>query len=140
MLQRRQTIWLLLAAVSAILTFKYSFFSGNKVIGTDKPFTYLTATSNMVILILSVVLVSAIVIDIFLYKNRKLQLRIALAAAAVSVLNIFLYYRETKKFAAGEGNYDLTSILVFAIPVFLIFAISAIYKDEKLVKSLDRLR
>jgi DMSO/TMAO reductase YedYZ heme-binding membrane subunit len=140
MLQRRQTLWLLLAAVSAVLTFKYSFFSGNKGVAPDKPFQYLTATSNMVILILSVALVSAIVIDIFLYKNRKLQLRIALAAAALSVLNIFLYYRETKKFAVGEGNYDLTSILVFAIPVFLIFAISGIYKDQKLVKSLDRLR
>jgi len=140
MLQRRQTLWLLLAAVSAILTFKYSFFSGNKLIKAEKPFTYLTATSSIVILILTVALVSAIVIDVFLYKNRKLQLRIALAAAAVSVLNIFLYYSETKNFVAGEGNYDLTSILVFAIPVFLIFALSGIYKDEKLVKSLDRLR
>ena len=140
MLQRRQTLWLLLAAISGVLTFKYSFFSGNKGVAPEKPFQYLTATTNIIILILTVALVSAIVIDIFLYKNRKLQLRIALAATAVSILNIFLYYKETKTFAPGEGNYDLTSILAFVIPVFLIFAMSGIYKDEKLVKGLDRLR
>jgi len=130
MLQRLQTLWLLLAA---------TFFSGNKqATGQSKTFEYLTATTSALILVLSVVVVSAILIDIFLYKNRKLQLRIAIAAILISTLNIFLYYRETKKFV--EGNYDLSSIFVFAIPVLLIFAASGIYKDQRLVKSLDRLR
>ncbi|HMH31987.1 MAG TPA: DUF4293 family protein [Puia sp.] len=139
MLQRLQTLWLLLAATANFLTFKYSFFSGNKqATGQSKTFEYLTATTSALILVLSVVVVSAILIDIFLYKNRKLQLRIAIAAILISTLNIFLYYRETKKFV--EGNYDLSSIFVFAIPVLLIFAASGIYKDQRLVKSLDRLR
>ena len=139
MLQRMQTLWLLFAATANFLTFKYSFFSGNKQVdGQAKTFEYLTATTSTLILVLSVAVVSAILIDIFLYKNRKLQFRIALAAILISTLNIFLYYRETKKFV--EGNYDLSSIFAFAIPVFLIFAASGIYKDQKLVKSLDRLR
>lgn len=139
MLQRMQSIWLLLAAACGILSFKLSFFSGNKIDAKQaRIFEYLTATSNVLILILTVALVSVIVIDIFLYKNRKLQLRLVLAGILISLLNLFLYYRQTRKFA--EGNYDLTAILVLAIPVFLILAARGINKDEKLVKSLDRLR
>jgi hypothetical protein len=61
-----------------------------------------------------------------------------LAGILISLLNLLLYYRQTQKFA--EGNYDLTALLVLAIPVFLILAARGINKDEKLVKSLDRLR
>jgi drug/metabolite transporter (DMT)-like permease len=139
MLQRMQTIWLLLAAACGLLTFKYSFYSGNKPgdNGTTN-FEHLTATTSIIILVLSVAIISSVVIDIFLYKNRKLQLRILLAAIIASLLNIFLYFRQTQHFV--QGTYSLTSIFVFAIPVFLILAARGIYKDQKLVKSLDRLR
>ncbi|HRI20814.1 MAG TPA: DUF4293 family protein, partial [Panacibacter sp.] len=39
-----------------------------------------------------------------------------------------------------EGRIDLTSVFAFAVPVFLLLAARGIYKDEKLVKSADRLR
>ncbi len=103
-----------------------------------KTFDYLTATSNILILIITIALVSGILIDIFLYKNRKLQLRITVLAIIVSLLNIFLYYRQTQNFV--EGNYDLTAILSLVVPVLLILAARGIYKDQQLVKSLDRLR
>ncbi|MBS1600963.1 MAG: DUF4293 domain-containing protein [Bacteroidetes bacterium] len=141
MLQRMQSIWMLLAAICGILTMKYSFFSGNKLGDNQaKLFEFLTATSSILILILTIALVSGILIDIFLYKNRKLQLRIAILAIVVSVVNIFLYYKQTQKFVPGESNYDLTAILSLAIPIFLILAARGIYRDQKLVKSLDRLR
>ncbi|HTS43517.1 MAG TPA: DUF4293 domain-containing protein [Puia sp.] len=139
MLQRIQTIWLLLAAACGFLTFKYSFYSGNKP-GDNQTanFEHLTATTSIIILVLTVAIVSAVVIDIFLYKNRKLQLRILLAAIIASLLNIFLYFKQTQNFV--QGNYSLTSIFVFAIPVFLFLSARGIYRDQKLVKSLDRLR
>ncbi len=136
MLQRLQTVWLFLAAACAFLTFKFSFFSGH-LQGSTK-FDSLNATSSVPILIVTVALTSSILIDIFLYKNRKLQLRIVLAAIFVSLLNIFLYYKQTQNFT--EGAYDLTAIFAFAIPVLLFLASRGIYKDEKLVKSLNRLR
>jgi hypothetical protein len=141
MLQRMQSLWLLIAGACGILTLKYSFFSGNKLSADQtKTFQFLTATTSILILILTVALVSALVIDIFLYKNRKLQLRIVFASLLVSILNVYLYFKETKKFVDGEGNYDVTCVLTLAIPIFLIMAATRIYKDEKLVKSLDRLR
>jgi hypothetical protein len=136
-----QSLWLLLAGACGLLTIKYSFFSGNKLSGDQaKTFQFLTATTSILILVLTVAMISALLIDIFLYKNRKLQLRIALASLLVSILNVYLYFRETKKFVDGEGNYDLTCVLTLAIPVLIIMATIGIYKDEKLVKSLDRLR
>ena len=139
MIQRRQTLWLLLAAACSFLTIKFSFYSGNKVGDNQtKTFEYLTASSSSILLILTVACVSAIVIDIFLYKNRKLQLRIVLASLLVSIINIFLFIKQTKDFV--EGNYDLGSILPFIVPILLILAGMGINKDQKLVKSLDRLR
>ena len=141
MLQRMQSIWLLLAAVCGILTMRYSFFSGNKLGDNQaKLFESLTATTSILILVLTIGLVSGILIDIFLYKNRKLQLRIAILGIVVSVLNIFLYYKQTQNFLPNEGTYDLTAVLTLAIPILLILAARGIYKDQKLVKSLDRLR
>ncbi len=139
MLQRIQTIWLLLAFICGFLTLKFSFFSGNKLDANNvSTFTKLIASSSIIILILTVAVFIAAVISIFLFKNRKLQLRIILVTFLVSLLNIFLYYRETQKFVNGE--YSFTAILTIAIPIFLLLAARGINKDEKLVKSMDRLR
>jgi len=139
MIQRIQTVWLILAAAAAFLTLKLSFFSGN-IVGADKvkTFTPLTATSNLVILIFTIATGIAALIAIFLYKNRKLQMRISLAAMLVSLLTLLLYYYQTRHFA--EGQYDLTALVALAVPVFFILAVKGIYNDQKLVKSLDRLR
>ena len=139
MLQRMQSIWLLLAAICAFLTIRLSFYSGNmETAGQPTSFEYLNAGFNIWILILTIALVCIAAIDIFLYKNRKLQGRLALLGIVLSLLNIYLYYKQTHRFAAG--NYDLTAILALAIPVLFFFAARGIYRDQKLVKSLDRLR
>ena len=139
MLQRIQSIWLLLAAICAFLTIRLSFYSGNiETPGQPASFQFLNAGFNIWILILTVALVCIAAIDIFLYKNRKLQGRLALLGILLSLLNIFLYYKQTLKFTVG--NYDLTAVLAILIPVLFFLAFRGIYRDQKLVKSLDRLR
>jgi hypothetical protein len=139
MLQRIQSIWLLLAAICAFLTIRLSFYSGNiETPGQPASFQFLNAGFNIWILILTVALVCIAAIDIFLYKNRKLQGRLALLGILLSLLNIFLYYKQTRKFTVG--NYDLTAVLAILIPVLFFLAFRGIYRDQKLVKSLDRLR
>jgi len=142
MIQRIQSIWLLLAAAAAFLTLKFSFYAGNKLVAATntKVHEELTARSNIMITILSAGVGLAALICIFLYKNRKQQFRIALIALLASVVNIVLFFLEARKFVAGEGNYTLTAAFAFAVPVFIILALRGIKKDEKLVKSLDRLR
>jgi hypothetical protein len=141
MLQRMQSVWLLLAGICAFLTIRFSFYSGNIAIpGQAVTFQYLNATFNIWILIVTIALVCIAVIDIFLYKNRKLQGRLAFLGILLSLLTIFLYLKEIHRFVENQGSHTITSVFVFVIPVFFFLAMRGIYKDQKLVKSLDRLR
>lgn len=140
MIQRIQTLWLLAASVCSFLTLKFSFFSGNKLVNNVQQFVPLNALSNIALTVLTVAVAIAALILIFLYKDRKRQQWLTLATAVVSVVNIALYFSEVKKYLPGQGNYDLTAILAFVIPVFLLLAVRGIYKDEKLVRSVNRLR
>jgi membrane-associated HD superfamily phosphohydrolase len=139
MIQRIQTVWLFLAALFAALTYKFPFYTGN-VINKENVHIYekLLASSNFLVLIFTAGLVAGTVAIIFMYKNRKQQMGLTAAAAGLSIINIILYFTELKKFISG--NMALTSVFALAIPVFLVLAINGIRKDEKLVKSLDRLR
>jgi hypothetical protein len=49
-----------------------------------------------------------------------------------------LYYLQTKTFV--NGAYSISAILTLIIPISLIAAIIGIRSDEKLIKSVDRLR
>jgi peptidoglycan/LPS O-acetylase OafA/YrhL len=138
MIQRIQSIWLLLAAVCAFLTLKFSFYSGNKIVNNQKQFVHLTANENMLLTILSVAVGIAALILIFLYKDRKMQLRLTIVTMLISILNIVLYFSAIKNYV--EGFYDITAVVAFLIPIFLLLAARGIYKDMKLVKSVDRLR
>lgn len=139
MIQRIQSIWLLAAAGMAALTFRFPFYTGNQTTGeTAAELKYLLATSHFLLLILTSLLVMGCFILIFLFKNRKLQFRLSLVAIAVSVINLVIYFSEIKKFSAGV--FSLSAVFSFLIPVFLILAARGIWKDEQLVKSLDRLR
>jgi hypothetical protein len=138
MIQRVQTIWLLFASACAFITFKLSFYSGNKIVDGQKQFVHLTANENMLLTILSVAVGIAALILIFFYKDRKMQMRLILLDLVISLLNIYMYFNAIKNFV--EGRIDWSSIFVFVIPIFLFLAVRGIYRDQKLVKSLDRLR
>jgi len=138
MLQRKQTLWMLLAAACAVLTLKFSFSTGPSA-ADGKIIEYVTATSNIFLMIMTVALVVATLVNVFNYKNRVLQLRITVMLIVISLLDIYLFYWQTnKKFI--NSTYSLGSILALVIPVALIFAARGIFKDQKLVKSVDRLR
>jgi hypothetical protein len=99
----------------------------------------LNSTTSVPIIITAVGVGIGTVVTIFLYKDRKMQMKIAFAAFAASILLIFLYFSYVNS-KYSEGTYDLTAPILIIIPIFILLAIRAIYKDEKLVKSVDRLR
>jgi glucose uptake protein GlcU len=140
MLQRIQSIWLLLAATLSALSFKFSFFSGNKL-NTEtnaKEWIEFNATQSTVTLLLAVAIAVASAVCVFMYKDRKRQLLIVIGLIALSILNIVLYFNASKSFT--ESNTDLTALISLGIPILLILAAIGIYKDEQLVKNADRLR
>ena len=140
MIQRLQTIWLLIASALAFVSLKVSFFSGNIMIDNIKQFQKFTATSNMFLMIMTALVGAGALIAVFLYKDRKLQIRITTAILVISILNLVLYYLQTKNFIPVEWSFNFTSLLSLAIPVFLFLAIKGISKDDKLIRSVDRLR
>lgn len=135
MIQRIQTIWLLLAATASLLSLKFSFYSGMK---DNNVFTQLNGLSVFVLLILSVAVALLALATIFLFKNRKLQTQLSILGFLLQVIAVVIYFLETEKFV--EGNYALTAILTLTVPVFFILAWMGIRKDEKLIKSMNRLR
>ena len=123
MLQRMQSVWLLLAAICAVLTIKFSFYSGNiEVPGQPVSFQYLTATFSIWILIVTIAITCIAAIDIFLYKNRKLQGRLAILGILLSFLNIFLYLKEIHRFVENQGSHTISSVFVFVIPILFFLA------------------
>jgi hypothetical protein len=56
----------------------------------------------------------------------------------ISGVNIFLYFNSKKDYPGG--GLALTSAFALLIPIFLFLALRGIYKDEKLIKSMNRLR
>ena len=98
MIQRMQSVWLLLAAVLAFVSLKTSVFSGNIQVDSVKQYQHFTAMSSLPLMILTVGVAIASIITIFLFKDRKLQIKIGITTLIVSLLNIFLYYWKTSSF------------------------------------------
>jgi hypothetical protein len=136
MIQRIQTIWMLLATVAVFLTFKLAFYSGT--LAADNSYHSVMATDNFLLLILTSALGTCIFINIFLFKQRSIQFRIIIFALLGECLIIFLYIKETGKYSTG--NFGLWSALHLLIILFLILAAKGIYNDSKLIKESNRLR
>ena len=136
MIQRIQSLWLLLASACSFLTFRVSFYYGQKAGSTlNEP---LNANSNILLIILAAATGVGALIALFLFKDRKIQLRITIVTMILSILSIVIYFSQTKNFS--DGRFTITAIVSILIPLLLFFAARGIWKDQKLVKSLDRLR
>ena len=138
MIQRQQSLWLLLAAVASFLSFKFPFYTGSILENNMSGFAELEGGSNFFLLIVTGLSILISVIAIFMYKDRKTQLKLAIGGIILSIILLILYFVEIKKFE--KGNFALTAIFVLAILIGYIMAARGIWKDEKLVKSLDKLR
>lgn len=139
MIQRIQTLWLLIAAACGFCTLSFPFYSGNLIENSAKVFSELTGKTTIPLIIVTVAVAVASLVCVFLFKDRKMQLRITIVTLIVSIGLIFLYFSVIKsKFV--DGNLTISSMFTFFIPFFLLLAARGIYLDQRLVKSVDRLR
>ena len=138
MLQRMQTIWLLLATAFSFLTLRFPVYNGNKLVNETSEYNMLSATSSLFLIILSVATGLIALIAVFLYKNRGLQQKLCFVGLLLYIISGMLYYTQIKSFT--EGAFTLWAVFYFLIPVCFILAIRGIYRDQRLVKSIDRLR
>lgn len=156
MIQRIQSLFLLLAAVAAVLTFFYpiaNFFSESyslklTVTGIEK---YTAYSDTVMINTLPLMILCGLygllsLITVFLYKHRILQIRMARFAIFVDLVFlaiIFFYYIpgiEDATNATAEYISEAGIYFPLAALIFLLLAIRFITKDERKVKAADRIR
>lgn len=155
MLQRIQSVYLLFAALVIFALYLFPLTHNvyiNGVSSTIKitgiyqdvnghqnqttPFTALTMVTAIVGMIPFII--------IFLYKNRKQQIIFCYSAILV-IIGYSFWLSQTVKNATGglELRTDNIGVGIFLSSisiVLLILAVKSIQKDEKLIRSADRLR
>ncbi len=142
MIQRAQSLWLLIAALLSAASFKVSLFNGN-IIHPQQPSQFEKLTAGSSILLAIVVALTAILslVTIFFYKDHKMQTRMVLGALVLCLISIFLFYKETQKYISDQSSYFVLALIFpVLVAVFLILALRGIRRDVKLLRSLDRLR
>jgi len=141
MIQRIQSLWLILTAVIAFVIFKLTLYTGKIADGSERVFQ-LANDFLMVIFIVALGLLA--LICLFLFKNRKLQFRLAVFGVIFSIGFLFLEYFKTEQFKKENlvltGSYQIGALLPVIMVVLFYLAARGIYKDERLIKSMDRLR
>jgi len=122
MLQRVQTVYLFLAVLSTLLD------------------AYLIDTPRT--LIIAGVLSTLMIINIFLFKKRTLQINFnrIICLALIAWVGLSIYQ---SGLLSGEKQFsekDIKLLIPVVSIVFLLIANKYIKRDERLVKSVDRIR
>ena len=145
MIQRKQTLFLLLAFLLAVVCLStrlgsYETSDGgvmgnvyNLFITDGMGGRHFTTWPLMAVLLLSAVLM---LLTIFMYRRRPLQSLMASVAALLQVVWYVLFVVIT-----GEGlSMTLSAALPAVCAILCFMARQAIKADEKLVRSMDRIR
>ena len=157
MIQRIQTIYLLVAAICSVvclslplgryvddglLTAKLYNLCIMQMGGAEHVFSF--AAVPMFVILLLVVVIS--LYTIFMYRNRKLQMRLC-SFSSLLVIGWYIVYAVLAKL--WGGSIDVTSLsfapgVGAALPavalIFNLMARRAINADEQLVRAADRIR
>lgn len=138
MLQRLQSVWLLLATGFNALTFKLPFYSGDWTKDISPLPVDLNAATTPWLTIVTALTGLLAFVTIFLFGNRKQQLKLCYLGIFLTIVLLTIYFIEITNFQSG--NVALWALFYFAILACFIMAARGVLKDERLVKSMDRLR
>ncbi|SMO51897.1 protein of unknown function [Chryseobacterium rhizoplanae] len=129
MLQRIQTIWTLLAVLAAV----FLFITGQDVVISD---------SIPLLNIGSILLVIIGALSIFSFKNRKRQILLNTISIIINVLliGVLAYWLLNLSGGIQIPEKGIEPIFPLIAVICLLIANMYIRKDERLVKSVDRLR
>ena len=162
MIQRRQTIFMILAViVSALLFFMplISFDANGDVMrftifGIQNPIETISLSTAYTwpLVVLTVLMTVVPLVTIFLYKKRELQVRLCRLNMLLNIIFIglvFVYYENDIMGVIGAVENDIYTLdvayfigMTFPLVNLLleILAIRGIKKDIELLRSVDRLR
>jgi hypothetical protein len=145
MIQRIQSLFLILTAGIFGVLFKFPFATSDKPSAqflADKVFDITDHPALLGLAILGSVLA---VVSIFMFKNRKLQLKLGYLIIVMAILlpavAFLLFTNESASIDPTVKVFDQVGMfLPLGAILFASLANYFIRKDDKLVKSMDRLR
>ncbi|MGJ1194770.1 DUF4293 domain-containing protein [Sphingobacterium spiritivorum] len=157
MIQRIQTVWLLLAGVTIFALFLFPYLQYIDVAGIGRKllvsgsFTAVNGESvkeeSFILQSIATVVLGLIPIYIiFKFKDRKMQIKLILLQMVLVVLFFFWLYSFSGDILSKTSQYLSASNIgvgFFLFPVAIVFlslAFGGIRKDERLIKSAERLR
>jgi Domain of unknown function (DUF4293) len=141
MIQRKQTIWLFLAILAMVASIYVPFgYQAHAAPTSSSVLTLdLKANYNIIITILVAIIIAIAGFSIFLFKNRKLQKGLSLLGIIISIgLSVYEFLIANDKINNYVVSFGIALPTISAI-LFLL-AWLGINADEKLIKSVDRLR
>lgn len=141
MIQRIQSLWLLLAGIAGLITYKMPLWAGKLQDGSLKNFT---ASENLALFAGIVATCLLGFVTIFLFRNRKTQKNLSLLGIFLSLgiiaLEFFTVDDYKKSLNFMESTWKIGAIMPIIMVVLFFLAYQGIRSDEKLIKSVDRLR
>jgi Domain of unknown function (DUF4293) len=145
MLQRKQSLWLLFAALLNAGVLYFDLYKYHIIENGADAVKQLRVSDHYPSLLIALVMIILPLVTIFMFKTRKRQ--IGLSAVSIVAVGSFITMalgrvNGLSKLTppATNGSYWIGSVLPVVALVFLFLAIMGIRSDEKLVKSVDRLR
>ncbi len=152
MIQRIQTVYFLIAEILIGMLFFFPFAEitdkGGRIYQLDFKVFYPDAAQNVnwlgsPLFLLGVGCLLLILATIFQYKHRLLQVRMSIASVLLLLglsAMIFYYGKSAETIVSGSGALNLVFLSPLIASIVIYLAIRAIQKDEKLVRSIDRIR
>lgn len=141
MIQRIQSLWLIVVAAIAFATYTLKLYVGKLADGSERIFQL---ADNFLLVIIIIALGLLALLSLFLFKNRRLQFRLAVLGVIFSIAFLFLEYYKVEQFKKDNqvlnGSYQIGALLPIVMVIFFYLAARGVYKDERLIKSMDRLR
>lgn len=143
MIQRIQTIFLALATLAAGGLFGLPFATTPEAVASSGLFadSVFNINDHLVLLITFILAGIFSLVAIFLFKKRKVQMSLSMMTVFATIIGlgygVFIFLSDPAKVQAGFG---FGSVLPGLIILFALLGWRSIKKDEKLVKSMDRLR
>ena len=131
MIQRIQSIYLLVAAISmSLISFKVTVYTLNE--------TLFMAQDDTKMFILTIVGAIFSLLGLFMFKNRKFQMKLIRLTVLIQMIIVVRLFILFNKFEVVLNN-SLLFLLAFAL-IALIMAYRGVKKDDDLVRSVDRIR
>ena len=146
MLQRIQSIFLALAAAASFGALGLPFATTTQAVKGSMIFSdgAYSVQDQIALLVLFAVGGALSLAGIFLFRNRATQMRLSIFALIANLIGIVfgvIFFMQNSNDVGDNMIKDgIGAYLPIAALVFLLLAYRFINKDEKLVRSMDRLR